>query len=196
MKKIETNSDVFFKFEDVLDASFCQFLNNYSLNKVNANHNNLNKTLPWLDEKVISWNNIDDKNLKQDILKYKFLLTQLIHDCYKTIVFPIFTDLVVWQKGKKMQIHHDDNHDDGVEDKLLKKRIISTVTYLNEDFVGGETVIYKNNKEFFTNKPKTGSVLIFTSDNRCKHSVNEIISGTRVTMPIWFTNDIDFLENF
>jgi Rps23 Pro-64 3,4-dihydroxylase Tpa1-like proline 4-hydroxylase len=193
MKQIETNSEFFFKFENILDESFCKALKDYIFTKIKTDKQFSNKNLPWLEEKTISWNNIDNEKIKQDILKYKFYLTQLICNNYKKFLYPIYTDLVVWQKGKKMEIHQDNSNN---RDLLLKKRIISTVTYLNEDFEGGETIIYKNDKDFFINKPKTGSVLIFTSDEKCKHSVNEIISGERITMPIWFTDDIYFMEKY
>jgi Rps23 Pro-64 3,4-dihydroxylase Tpa1-like proline 4-hydroxylase len=193
MKKIETNSKLFFKFDNVLDKSFCETIKDYISKKIDFNSDIFSKDLPWFEEKTISWKNIDNKKIKKDILKYKFYLTQIVGQCYNKIVYPIYTDLVVWQKGKKMDIHQDNSNN---KDFLLKKRIISTVTYLNEDFEGGETLIYKNNNDFFINKPKTGSVLIFTSDERCKHAVNEINSGIRVTMPIWFTDDIYFMEEY
>jgi Rps23 Pro-64 3,4-dihydroxylase Tpa1-like proline 4-hydroxylase len=193
MKQIETNSELFFKFENVLDKSFCKTLKDYVFTKIKLDNELTNEKLPWVEEKTITWKNIDNEKIKQDILKYKFYLTQLIYNNYKKFLYPIYTDLVVWQKGKKMEIHQDNSNN---RDLLLKKRIISTVTYLNEDFEGGETIIYKNDKDFFINKPKTGSVLIFTSDEKCKHSVNEIISGERITMPIWFTDDIYFMEKY
>ena len=46
----------------------------------------------------------------------------------------------------------------------------------------------------FENIPKKGSIVIFTSDERCLHKVNTIESGTRIVVPIWLTRNIEQIE--
>ena len=68
------------------------------------------------------------------------------------------------------------------------------VCYLNDDYSGGETVIKQEVGGNYISTPKQGSVVIFKSNEDCVHSVNKITYGTRYTMPIWFTDNIDHCE--
>jgi hypothetical protein len=76
----------------------------------------------------------------------------------------------------------------------MNVRHFTTVTYLNQEYLGGETLIWEKDKDIYINKPKTGSLLILLSDNRCEHAVRKVIGGDRVTLPIWLTKDINHKE--
>ena len=62
------------------------------------------------------------------------------------------------------------------------------MTYLNDDYEGGETFINDNGNEILI-QPKAGRVLIMLSDSRCPHGVKKVNNGIRVTLPIWFTTN-------
>lgn len=85
--------------------------------------------------------------------------------------------VVRWDKGTKLQLHVDDlgyetdNH-------------IATLVYLNDDYDGGEVAFATHD---VTVKPKTGDLLIFPGNMHYAHEVKEILSGTRYTVPVWFT---------
>lgn len=85
--------------------------------------------------------------------------------------------VVRWDKGTKLQLHVDDlgyetdNH-------------IATLVYLNDDYEGGEVAFATHDLAV---KPKTGDLLIFPGNMHYAHEVTEILSGTRYTVPVWFT---------
>jgi len=82
-----------------------------------------------------------------------------------------------WEKGTKLHLHVDDlgyatnNH-------------IPTLIYLNDDYEGGEISFATHD---ITIKPKVGDLLIFPGNMHYAHEVKEVLSGTRYTLPIWFT---------
>jgi len=69
-------------------------------------------------------------------------------------------------------------HFDGSSDKT----VFASITYLNEDFTGGETYIV-NDIEV---PPKIGRTLYF--DGKCyEHGVNTVKDSDRYTLAIWYT---------
>ena len=67
-------------------------------------------------------------------------------------------------------------------DTTSDKTIFSSVTYLNDNFTGGETYLV-NDVEV---PPKTGRTLYF--DGKCyEHGVNMVKDFDRYTLAIWYT---------
>lgn len=64
-------------------------------------------------------------------------------------------------------------------------RVLSTVTYLNDDFDGGEIEFIHSNVKI---KPEAGSIIFFPSNFLYVHEVYPVTSGTRYSMPHWFHN--------
>lgn len=147
----------------------------------------LNSTdMPWHDGNSINWNRIEDMNIKAIITAYKYRLCQIVSRYHGELVYPTFTDMVLWVPGKSMPPHTDDG--DGFEDmKNLHTRKYTAILYLNDDFEGGETFVLDASagKRFF--KPVKGAALVLTSDKRCIHGVNILTSGLRYTLPVWMT---------
>jgi predicted 2-oxoglutarate/Fe(II)-dependent dioxygenase YbiX len=85
-----------------------------------------------------------------------------------------------------MREHKDNGYENN---SVLSPRYISSVTYINDDFEGGETFIKTENGDYYYSVPKTGSVVLFHSDERSMHGVERIDSGYRITLPIWFTKE-------
>jgi hypothetical protein len=83
-------------------------------------------------------------------------------------ITPHNLEIVMWPKNSFMGLHYDTGD------------LLAFIIYLNDNFVGGETVIDKKQIE-----PKTGRVIIF-SNGRLEHSVNKIQEGTRYTLIGWY----------
>lgn len=82
--------------------------------------------------------------------------------------------IVMWPTGSFMEPHFDPPND-----------VFACLVYLNDDYVGGETVLKR--KWFFNKKikPKTGKLVIF-SNSKILHWVNKVTKGERYTLALWF----------
>lgn len=69
------------------------------------------------------------------------------------------------------------------QDQGVSSRVLSTVAYLNDNYVGGEI-------EFphvgITIKPEAGSIIFFPSNFVFTHTVKEIKDGYRYSVPQWY----------
>ena len=71
---------------------------------------------------------------------------------------------------------------DHIDDCQEYHRRISTVYYINDDYVGGE-IEFPRFKIFY--KPKANELLVFPSTYVYNHSVNQVIQGTRYSIVSW-----------
>jgi hypothetical protein len=69
------------------------------------------------------------------------------------------------------------------QDQGVSSRVLSTVGYLNDDYVGGE--IYFEHVDVSI-KPEAGSVIFFPSNFVYVHEVKEMKSGIRYAVPQWY----------
>jgi len=153
----------------------CDLIYNYLKNNTSGTFLKGN-IRPWFENNNIILDDIKDREINKLIQNYTLKLSIMVSLKYKEIIYPAFADLVLWNKGKSMEAHIDNRLD------YLKHRYISAVTYLNNDFEGGNTFV---GKKSYT--PKKGFTLIFKSDNL--HGVTEIIKGQRGILATWFTKD-------
>ena len=77
-------------------------------------------------------------------------------------------EIVSWPEGSRMKPHYDEGD------------FLSFLVYLNDDYLGGETII--NNIKF---KPNQGAIVIF-SNGLYLHEVNKIEKGNRYTLIAWY----------
>jgi Rps23 Pro-64 3,4-dihydroxylase Tpa1-like proline 4-hydroxylase len=82
-----------------------------------------------------------------------------------------------WGPGTFLKTHVDDLSYD------TSKNHISTVIYLNNDYVGGE--IFFPEQDIIIS-PSVGDLIIFPGNLNYPHEVKEILSGNRYTIPTWF----------
>jgi len=61
---------------------------------------------------------------------------------------------------------------------------MSATIYLNDDFEGGEYHFPIQNKIF---KPKAGDLIIFPGNMHYNHIIRKVTSGSRHTIPLWYT---------
>lgn len=69
------------------------------------------------------------------------------------------------------------------------QRVVSMVTYLNDDFEGGELVfsnIHDDNNNPLVYKPKPGTTVLFPSDLRYPHEVRPVTKGVRYCIVGWY----------
>jgi len=101
-----------------------------------------------------------------------------------------WTGLNCWHKGSMIHPHYDSNRD------YLKQRHFSAILYLNSNIDGGNFhFVDKNNNIVESIVPKEGNLLMFSSGSENSHKVDEILSGFRYTLTIWFTTDPSFSED-
>lgn len=86
-------------------------------------------------------------------------------------------NVVKWEKGNSLKLHVDDLG-------YIADNHIAALVYLNDDYEGGELNFPTHNLSI---KPKTGDLVFFPGNMNYAHEVTEVISGTRYTVPIWFT---------
>jgi len=101
---------------------------------------------------------------------------------------PIYADtvqLVRWTEGMHMEPHADRANPDG-SDHAFAYRDFASVIYLNDDYEGGE--IYFTAQDLVL-KPRAGTLVAFTGGWRHEHAVTKIGSGTRYSMPGFYTFD-------
>jgi hypothetical protein len=134
---------------------------------------------------------VDNLQVWSIMEKYRWKVSQYAfkHFDYE-MLYPEYSDLVVWYEGDSMNLHADNFDCSGNKPFLddLYFRKISCLIYLNDNFEGGQT--FFENGEFIN--PKKGMLAIFPSDCEHKHGVSKITNGIRYTMPMWLTdlNDI------
>jgi hypothetical protein len=81
--------------------------------------------------------------------------------------------IVFWPVGESHDWHDDTAHYD-----------VTTITYLNENYEGGRTIV-----EDIEIKPETGKYIEFNADK--KHMVTKLISGQRFVLLCWYKNAIE-----
>ncbi len=81
-------------------------------------------------------------------------------------------EIVKWPVGSHMK-YHTDNY----------PTAFSVIIYLNDEYEGGETDIYRDIKI----KPKQGKLLIISETHEIYHKVNVVEGSPRYTLPIWIT---------
>ena len=102
-------------------------------------------------------------------------LTKLINECEKHFDEKFiygWSQIVYWAQAS-LQNEHLDFAD--------KKTIITSITYLNDNYEGGETFLSGE----FSVKPKKGRTIFFHG-TKYYHGVTQITNGGRYTLPIWY----------
>jgi hypothetical protein len=82
-----------------------------------------------------------------------------------------------WDVGTGLTLHVDDLG-------YVTDNNLPTLIYLNDDYEGGELGFPTHNMLI---KPKIGDLIMFPGNLNYPHEVKEVLSGTRYTLPLWFT---------
>ncbi|XP_072046078.1 prolyl 3-hydroxylase 1-like [Amphiura filiformis] len=71
----------------------------------------------------------------------------------------------------------------------------SAITYLNDDFEGGDFIFAFANQTVQSQvRPKCGRVVAFSAGSENLHGVKAVIKGTRCALALWFTHDSRYRE--
>lgn len=189
MEKVDTGSVLIHRYDGALNPDICAALGNLIRAKTARDAEAIDHgKLPWHDSDTFAFDHWQDAELRRLIGAYRIMIAQLICLNFRKIVFPHFTDLVLWRPGKKMAEHKDDGYEhDG---DVMSCRHFSAVTYCNDDYAGGETYIRNEHGGHYVSTPRMGSLVFYPSDERCTHGVNEVLNKDRITLSTWFTRDL------
>lgn len=78
---------------------------------------------------------------------------------------------------------YDQGHLPPHQDLGVSSRLISTVSYLNDNYAGGEIEFRQSNVKI---KPEAGSIVFFPSNFLYVHEIMPVTEGTRYAMPHWY----------
>ena len=194
MKKVETGSALIHRYDEALNPDICGRLCDYIRTYTTKEEDEVDLgKLPWQDSDTHALARWQDTELRRLVAASRIMVAQLICLNFRKIVFPHFTDLVLWRPGRKMAEHKDDGYPDDTDD--FSCRHFSAVTYCNDDYGGGETFIRNEHGSHFLATPKCGTLVFYPSDDRCTHGVNEVTGGDRITLSSWFTRDVDHFRS-
>ncbi|XP_033118540.1 prolyl 3-hydroxylase 1-like isoform X2 [Anneissia japonica] len=71
----------------------------------------------------------------------------------------------------------------------------SAITYLGDDFEGGDFIFSSNKLQIQSKvKPKCGRIVAFSAGEENLHGVLPVLSGRRCAMALWFTHDLRYME--
>lgn len=143
---------------------------------------NIHKPLSGEQELEVTFDNIDGK----DELGKSFWYA--IQKYIQHIDMPWFdswsgyTNLKInkYVENRKMHLHCDHIHS-AFDGKIRGVPILSVLGFLNDDFEGGEFIMFDNEKFKF----KKGEVVIFPSNFLYPHKVNPVTKGTRYSVVSW-----------
>jgi hypothetical protein len=141
---------------------------------------------PTFEDRVIHYRNLDSGNAahaqtKRVMNAVRFVISQKIAAHFRQrCVLPEVTQLVIWKEGMSQSFHLD---------RARATTTYAAIVYLNADFEGGET-IFRGIKPV---RPTTGAMIAFNGRNE-PHGVSRVRSGTRFTLPVWFTEDPSAIE--
>lgn len=142
------------------------------------------------DNRVIGIGGLRESEIMaRRIMHYSRLRTiRLIQALYnQPVMFSDTIQLVRWSPGLKMDGHADNCQPDGTPNNMAW-RDYSAVTYLNDDYEGGE---FRFVKSGVTIKPRAGQLVLFTAGVEHMHEVLEVRGAMRYTMPSWYTKDVN-----
>lgn len=126
-------------------------------------------------------------DIRESVLDYRIEVKLKIIDFFKldTDLYADIFQFVRWQKGDQLYPPHADaEYPDGGKHPFWYRNF-AAMTYLNDNFEGGE--LYFTKFPDYPLKIKTGSLVIFPGTMEYEHGVTEVTSGTRFTIASFFT---------
>lgn len=114
----------------------------------------------------------------QYIEKYDDIVKNKIESEYPIRIKKRSAKITEWTKNEKYNLFINDL---GMENDFNN---ISATIYLNDDFEGGEYYFPVQHIGF---RPKIGDLIIFPGNQNYNHIISIITSGSRYTIPLWYT---------
>jgi hypothetical protein len=146
---------------------------------------------PWENDEAFSINQLNSL-LREELNNYSELTVgKLISEKFNTHknVYPCLQSLYYYRTGTAIDAHLDGRVTSNTS------KVFSSVTYLNDNFTGGETVFHLPNNQFQTVIPKKGKLVIFNG-GEYYHHVNEVTAGIRCSINMWYNDTTNLLPPY
>ena len=138
------------------------------------------------DSRVLDMNLLFPKDTYKTVRKCSMYVERTVSK-YFTPKFVEYVQIVKWPPGSSMGLHTDE---------ARKTTSLVSITNLNDDFQGGAHYIDDLSKnEKLDILPKVGKTVSFDG-KKYEHGVREVTKGTRYTLAIWYTNDLEEAANY
>jgi hypothetical protein len=100
------------------------------------------------------------------------------------------THFVKWIPGMNSKLHCDCEKPDGTPALAADFYTynVSVLMYPNDEYAGGEITFPDYDLVI---KPQPGDMIMFPGNNSYKHTVEKVITGTRYTMPSWYSFNVN-----
>lgn len=151
---------------------------------INLHDRNQYLTIEYNNTVCLDLDRIEDDSDYKTFKKYARYLERYFSQFYPRC-FIEYVQIVKWPSGSSMGPHYDD---------ARPTTSLVSITTLNDDFSGGEHFI-KEKKEKLEFIPETGKTIAFDG-MKYLHGVREVTRGTRYTLAIWYTNDLEASINY
>ena len=138
-------------------------------------------TRTWNNRQVIDFKYLsNNKNISQIL----HLLNIFASKDTNNILFPEWVEIVIWPQNSFQDPHND------VARNSTK---YTSITYLNNNYEGGETFFTLDNS---ISKNNIGDTIMFDGI-KYEHGVKPITKGTRYVLAVWYSDKInDFILNW
>ncbi len=117
---------------------------------------------------------------QEELTKCKFVTRYVNNTAVRFFGIETYVEvsqIVKWPVGSMQPVHRD---------MARETTTFTSITYLNDDFEGGET--YFTDEDLLI-KPKVGRTILFDG-KRFEHGVRKITNGTRYTLALWYSNNV------
>jgi Rps23 Pro-64 3,4-dihydroxylase Tpa1-like proline 4-hydroxylase len=146
---------------------------------------------PFNYQKFLPQSDLIDKNdyyysEQLDISNKLYEALDIAADHYTNVLYPLAglniknreysLHLLRYDKGGHLPLHQDQG---------VSSRVLSSVMYLNDDYMGGEIIFPQSRKML---KPEPGSIIFFPSNFMYPHEILPIVHGSKYSMPHWYHN--------
>ena len=139
---------------------------------------------PFFSYRQINYTNVDSSSVRKAMDEVRRRIAALasvgLHG--GGVLYPEYTDLVVWREGPGMNVHRDDLA------PHFRHRLYSSILYLTQ-CEGGATLFPEYGIEV---PPETGRMIVYPSS--LLHGVSPITGGVRNTLASWYTADVNRKE--
>ena len=153
---------------------------------IHIHNRNQGLVTEYSDTRVLDMNLLFGEDTHKTVRKCSMYIERTISKHF-TPKFVEYVQIVKWLPGGSMGLHNDNARD---------TTSLVSITNLNDDFQGGAHYIDDLSKnEKLDILPKVGKTVAFDG-KKYLHGVREVTKGTRYTLAIWYTNDLEQAVNY
>lgn len=145
-------------------------------------------SLPFWDGRTYDVSQLLDLKHRDSYFIFMKILKKIKNFIYENIdnsveMFPDSIQIIKWKEGQ--QVHADNVDMDGTP-SIASWRVYSSIIYLNNDFIGGQTFFPNYNYEI---DPEPGKLAVFSCNLEHAHGIREIEGGVRKTVASFWSGE-------